>query len=94
MNGRFGIAASILALATLTCGAQIIVPLAPQATAKPYDFKDERFHVRFLVPPGWQFTTKDGEVSAFHADVISAPRESSVRGGLPVSISTRIHAPH
>ncbi len=79
MNGRFGTAASILALATLSCGAQITVPLAPQASAKPYNFKDERFHVRFLVPPGWQFTTKDGEVSAFHADVVSAPPESYVR---------------
>ena len=46
---------------------------------RPVVFKDGRFHVRFSVPPGWQFTTKDGEVSAFHADVIKAPPQSAVR---------------
>lgn len=69
----------VLTLASLASRAQITIPLAPQPSAKPYTFSDTRFHVRFLVPAGWQFTTKDGEVSAFHEDVTSAPPASEVR---------------
>ena len=69
-----------LALAATMCAAQkIVIRDAPDAAAKPYKFRDDRFHVDFMVPPGWQFTTRDGEVSAFHADVRTAPSRSAVR---------------
>jgi hypothetical protein len=81
MAGSRWKACAILALASTICAAQkIVIRDAPDASAKPYTFRDGRFHVRFMVPPGWQFTTRDGEVSAFHADVTTAPRRSSVRG--------------
>jgi hypothetical protein len=70
-----------LALAGTMCAAQkIVIRNAPEASAKPHKFRDARFHVDFMVPPGWQFTTRDGEVSAFHADVTTAPMRSAVRG--------------
>jgi hypothetical protein len=81
MNGRIRTAALVFALASIGCGAQkIVIRQSPDAAAKPYNFRDTRFHVQFMVPPGWQFTTRDGQVSAFHADVTTAPQRSTVRG--------------
>lgn len=81
MNRRISTASFLLVLASAAGVAQkIVIRQAPDASAKPYTFHDERFHVRFMVPPGWQFTTRDGQVSRFHADVTTAPPGSTVRG--------------
>jgi hypothetical protein len=80
MKGRIAQAVALFTLASTGCCAQIVIHLAPEASAKPFVFHDDKFHVEFQVPPGWEFTTKDDDVSAFHADVPFAPQQSEVRG--------------
>jgi hypothetical protein len=58
----------------------ITVPDAPDATAKQQSFQDKRFGVSFLIPPGWELTRKDGQVSTFHQDARTAPRTAELRG--------------
>jgi hypothetical protein len=43
-------------------------------------FRDKQFGVSFRVPPGWDLTKKDGEMSTFHVDARSAPRGAMLRG--------------
>jgi hypothetical protein len=56
------------------------VPAAPLATAQEKVFKDARYAVSFRVPPGWELSRKDGEVSTFHMDARSAPAGAMLRG--------------
>jgi hypothetical protein len=58
----------------------ITVPDAPDATAKEQSFQDKHFGVSFLIPPGWELTRKDGQVSTFHQDARTAPRTAELRG--------------
>jgi hypothetical protein len=59
--------------------AVITVPNTPETADAERSFEDRRFQVKFTVPAGWQLTQKDGEVSTFHTDARSAPRESQLR---------------
>ena len=61
--------------------AKVITVLeAPDATAKERSFQDKRFGVSFRIPPGWDFSRKDGEVSTFHQDARSAASTAQLRG--------------
>lgn len=53
---------------------------APVAKSKPRDVHDRRWGVRFTVPTGWAFTQRDGEVSTFHLDALTAGADAQVRG--------------
>ena len=57
----------------------IRVPTAPPTEGKPLDFHDEKYGVRFIVPPGWKLSKKDREVSTFRLDARSATRKSQMR---------------
>jgi len=58
----------------------ITVPIAPDASAKERDFQDKRFGVTFHVPPGWELSRKDGQVSTFHQDARTASPNAELRG--------------
>ena len=60
--------------------AQRSVPPGPQTKAESKAFHDKHYGVRFDVPPGWQFSKKDREVSTFHLDARSASEKSEMRG--------------
>jgi hypothetical protein len=60
--------------------AQVLVPSEAPVIAKPTAFHDSRYGVRFEVPAGWSFGRKDHQVSTFHLDARSAPRNSQLRG--------------
>jgi hypothetical protein len=94
---RTGTAISLAVLMALpfwpvTAGAQkskgpITVPLVADAAAREMSFHDSKFGVSFRVPPGWEFTKKDGEVSTFHADARSAPATAQLRGVATLSFN-------
>jgi hypothetical protein len=75
---------SVLWLGTATAqkkaAAPVSVPVAPDASAKVFDFRDGKYGVSFQVPAGWEFTRKDREVSTFHMDALSAPPGTTLRG--------------
>jgi hypothetical protein len=53
---------------------------APEPTNPPAQtVTDVRTHVAFHLPPGWNVSHKDGEVSTFHLDARTAPRQSQLR---------------
>lgn len=58
----------------------VSIGTAPPKDAKPIPFHDSKFGVRFQVPAGWSFNTRDGEVSTFHLDARSAPSKAQMRG--------------
>ena len=58
----------------------ITVSDAPDAAAREQGFQDKHFGVSFRIPPGWELTRKDGQVSTFHQDARSAPRTAELRG--------------
>jgi len=52
----------------------------PEPTSPPAQtVEDERTHVVFRLPAGWNVTRKDGELSTFRLDARSAPRRSELR---------------
>ncbi len=59
---------------------KVTVPTVPPSDAPPISFRDSRYGVRFQVPPGWNFTRKDREVSTFRLDARTAPPASDLRG--------------
>ena len=79
-----------LALTASLAGAQnltskhaskiITVSDAPDPTAKEQSFQDKRFGVSFRIPPGWEYSRKDGHVSTFHQDARSASPGAQLRG--------------
>jgi hypothetical protein len=71
---------ALFAVSAAACLAQVSVPQAPPATAQPQLFHDGHYGVTFRVPPGWNFTRRDGEVSTFHADARTAPHTAEMRG--------------
>jgi hypothetical protein len=52
---------------------RIMVPTSASAEMKEQVFQDPQFGVRFKVPPGWDVTRRDHEVSTFRLDVRTAP---------------------
>lgn len=79
------VAMMLLCVAGAVCAAQkpageAKVPSAPASTEQEKLFRDKQFDVRFRVPPGWDLTKKDGELSTFHIDARSAPAGTMLRG--------------
>jgi hypothetical protein len=66
---------------------QITVPAEADAAAKETVFHDTKYGVSFRVPPGWDFSRHDGEVSTFHADARSAPQSAQLRGVATLSFN-------
>jgi hypothetical protein len=58
----------------------IVVLEAPDAAAKERSFEDKRYGVSFRIPPGWELSRKDGQVSTFHQDARSAAPTAELRG--------------
>jgi hypothetical protein len=65
-----------------------VVPIPPLFPAKPFkeptspparDVADPRDHLTLHLPAAWNLTRKDGEISTFHSDARSAPRNSQLR---------------
>ena len=50
-------------------------PVTPAAQV----VEDERVHVEFRLPAGWNLNRRDGEVSTFHLDARTAPRRAELR---------------
>jgi hypothetical protein len=73
------LATILIAGLSLNAAAQLSVPLAAPAEAKPHAFHDVRYGVRFTVPPGWDLTTKDRQVSTFRLDAHSAKITARMR---------------
>ncbi len=67
------------ALVTTMGRAQIGVPTATPARDTTRNFSDSRYGVRFRVPPGWNLTRKDREISTFRLDARSALPRSEMR---------------
>jgi hypothetical protein len=77
---RILLGASLLLLPTVQAQQKVNVPTGPPTNAASIPFRDSRYGVRFEVPPGWNFTRKDREVSTFRLDARTAPPRSEVRG--------------
>ena len=52
----------------------------PEPTSPPAQtVDDDRTHVRFRLPAGWNLTRRDGERSTFHLDARTAPPRAELR---------------
>ena len=49
-------------------------PVSPPAQT----VTEDRVHVRFRLPPGWNLARRDGEVSTFHLDARTAPHHAEM----------------
>lgn len=92
MRGCFWVMSLSAGLVGASCGAQVMVQEMPSTTAKAFEFRDSHFKVKFEVPPGWDFTTKDGEVSRFHADVSTVPTGFALRGVASMNFNPYPHS--
>jgi hypothetical protein len=54
-------------------------PVPDPATPAARTVHDSRYGISFHLPAGWNLTRRDGEVSTFHLDARSAPRNSQLR---------------
>jgi hypothetical protein len=70
---------AVTALLTTMGRAQIGVPTDLPAKDTTRNFSDSRYGVRFRVPPGWNLTRKDREISTFRLDARSALPQSEMR---------------
>ena len=61
-------------LATISASAQT-EPKTPPA----HHFHDTRHGVSFQIPAGWNFSTKDSDLSTFNLDARTAPRNAQMR---------------
>jgi hypothetical protein len=68
-----------LAIAGSAQQPQVPVPVSAPAAAQEHDFRDAQFGVRFKVPPGWEITRHDHEVSTFRMDARTAPPNLRLR---------------
>ena len=60
----------------------------PEPTSPPSQtVEDERTHVVFHLPAGWNLARKDGELSTFRLDARTAPRRSEVRAVASLSFN-------
>ena len=85
LRGWFGLTFCLLAVSG--AGGQVSVPDEPPPNAKPLVFHDGHFGVRFQVPGGWSLARKDGQVSTFHLDARSAPRNAQMRGVVAIQFN-------
>jgi hypothetical protein len=75
----FGLAMTMSAQKPQQPQQRVQVPMSASAEAKEQDFRDARFGVHFNVPPGWEITRRDHEVSTFHLDARTAPPNLQMR---------------
>jgi hypothetical protein len=68
-----------LALAGSAQQQHVQVPTSAPTETKAQDFRDVQFGVRFKVPPGWELTRRDHEVSTFRMDARTAPAKLQMR---------------
>lgn len=54
-------------------------PVADPMTPAAREVRDERDHLTFHLPNGWNLATRDGELSTFRLDARSAPHRSELR---------------
>jgi hypothetical protein len=66
-----------LALCLISIGT--CMPAQTPAATPSRTFQDAANHLAFDYPAGWTFSNSDGEISTFHLDVPSAPRNSVLR---------------
>jgi len=60
----------------------------PEPTSPPAQtVEDERTHVVFHLPAGWNLARKDGEISTFRLDARTAPRRSEVRAAASLNFN-------
>jgi hypothetical protein len=52
---------------------------APSEAARAQNLRDVRYGVSFRVPPGWNLSRKDGEISSFRLDALSAAPHAQLR---------------
>ena len=81
---RHGSVALFLGLSVAVCAQQqpphqVQVPTSAPETAREQSFRDAQFGVRFKVPPGWEITRRDHEVSTFRMDARTAPPKLQLR---------------
>jgi hypothetical protein len=63
-------------------------PPAPEPTTPPArPFHDPRYGVSFTVPPAWNLTRKDGEVSTFNLDARTAAHTAQMRAVATISFN-------
>jgi hypothetical protein len=58
---------------------KITVPDQPIKSATATAFTDRKTGVSFRVPPGWELSRKDGQLSTFHMDARTAAQNSQMR---------------
>jgi hypothetical protein len=86
-NARHGTVALLLGLSVAVYAQQTQsqspqqaqVPTSASETACEQNFRDSQFGVRFKVPPGWEITRRDHEVSTFRMDARTAPPKLQMR---------------
>jgi hypothetical protein len=59
--------------------AQVSVPSAVPDKAKTQSYRDSKYGVRFDVPPGWDLSKKDHQLSTFRLDAHSAKGTTRMR---------------
>jgi hypothetical protein len=64
---------------TVQPSQRVEVPTSAPETAREQSFRDTQFGVRFKVPPGWEITRRDHEVSTFRMDARTAPPRLQLR---------------
>jgi hypothetical protein len=73
----------LLGLAMMSCAQSqqqhVQVPTSVPSSAHEQTFRDAQFGVRFRVPPGWEITRRDHEISTFHMDARTAPPSLQLR---------------
>lgn len=79
MNRRYSLIVAASAFLATVAVAQVGVPVETPAKDSTRSFRDARYGVRFRVPPGWNFSRKDREISTFRLDARSALSGSEMR---------------
>jgi hypothetical protein len=63
----------------LTAPSSFTHPAPAPTTPATHTFHDPTYHLSFDYPANWTFSHADGEISTFHLDARSAPRNASLR---------------
>jgi hypothetical protein len=62
--------------------------LAPEPTTPPaVTFHDSRYGVTFHLPPAWNLTRRDSDISTFNLDARTAPRNAQMRAAADISFN-------
>jgi hypothetical protein len=77
--GLFVLAMAAMGLAQKKAVEKITVPVEPVKSAIETTFVDKKTGVSFRVPPGWELSRKDGQVSTFHMDARTAMPTAKMR---------------